>query len=99
VIGRLSSGYLQDTRLWIFYPSSVEYLVSDDGTKFVSVGKFRREVASSQQETSIWECARELQNVKARYLKVLAKNIGVCPEWHPGKGGKAWIFVDEIVAE
>jgi hypothetical protein len=26
-----------------------------------------------------------------------AKNIGVCPDWHPGKGEKAWIFVDEII--
>jgi hypothetical protein len=28
---------------------------------------------------------------------VEAIDIGVCPEWHPGKGQKAWIFADEIL--
>lgn len=35
--------------------------------------------------------------IKTRYIRVEAVNIGVCPEWHPGKGQKAWIFADEIV--
>jgi hypothetical protein len=35
----------------------------------------------------------------ARYLKVSAKNIGICPSWHKGAGEKAWIFADEIVVE
>jgi len=25
--------------------------------------------------------------------------VGVCPEWHKGAGGKAWLFVDEIFVE
>jgi len=29
----------------------------------------------------------------------LAKNIRSCPEWHPGDGGKAWLFVDEVIVE
>ncbi len=34
--------------------------------------------------------------MKARFIKIAAKNIGVCPKWHPGSGNKAWIFIDEI---
>ncbi|HAQ39101.1 MAG TPA: hypothetical protein DCQ58_11385, partial [Saprospirales bacterium] len=33
--------------------------------------------------------------VKARYIRVVAKNYGLLPEWHLGNGGKAWIFADE----
>jgi len=40
---------------------------------------------------------KEFVNLRGRYLKIIAQNIGVCPEWHPGAGGKAWVFVDEIV--
>lgn len=29
-------------------------------------------------------------------LKVVAKPIAVLPEWHPGKGKKGWVFVDEV---
>jgi hypothetical protein len=34
----------------------------------------------------------------ARYVKIVAKNLGDLPEWHLGYpyNGKAWIFVDEI---
>ncbi|MFH0992637.1 MAG: hypothetical protein V1799_21785 [bacterium] len=32
-----------------------------------------------------------------RHFRIRAKNIGVCPEGHPGAGGKAWLFLDEIV--
>jgi len=34
--------------------------------------------------------------MKARYVRVAARNMGVCPDDHTGKGGKAWLFVDEI---
>ena len=36
-------------------------------------------------------------STKARYIKVIAKNMGICPGWHWGAGKKAWIFADEIV--
>lgn len=29
-------------------------------------------------------------------FKVVAKPLGKLPEWHPGKGQKAWIFMDEV---
>ena len=38
-------------------------------------------------------------STKARYIKVIAKNQGVCPDWHVGEGQPAWIFADEIVIE
>jgi hypothetical protein len=40
-----------------------------------------------------------LKDKNARYVKIFAKNIGRCPAWHPGAGGKAWLFTDEIVVE
>ena len=47
----------------------------------------------------IEDFAARLNGVKARYLKVVAKSIGVCPPGHPGAGGKAWIFADEIIVD
>jgi len=35
---------------------------------------------------------------KARYVRVSAKNLGVCPSWHLGRR-EAWMFVDEIVVD
>jgi len=39
------------------------------------------------------------KKAKARYLKVVATNTGICPSWHAGNGGKAWLFCDEITVE
>ena len=41
----------------------------------------------------------DMNKANARYIKVKATNIGECPEWHKGAGGKAWLFVDEIIVE
>ncbi|MCX2452431.1 chitobiase/beta-hexosaminidase C-terminal domain-containing protein [Pedobacter sp. PLR] len=31
------------------------------------------------------------------YLKIVVKNLKKLPEWHPGKGQPAWVFIDEIL--
>ncbi len=33
---------------------------------------------------------------RARYVRVRARSMGVCPAWHPGAGDAAWVFADEI---
>ena len=42
----------------------------------------------------------ELETVElapmARYIKVKARNFGTIPDWHPGAGSQAFIFVDEF---
>ncbi len=98
-IARLSTSFLRATRSWVFYPTSVEYSVSADGSNFVPAGTFEPPAAKGHEEVKVADFARELHHVTGRYVKVLAKNLGVCPDWHPGKGGKAWIFVDEITVE
>jgi hexosaminidase len=42
-----------------------------------------------------WECAFPAR--EARYVRFSARSIGTCPPWHPGAGGKAWLFVDELI--
>jgi hypothetical protein len=39
------------------------------------------------------------KKAQARFVKVVATNTGVCPSWHAGNGGKAWLFCDEITVE
>jgi hypothetical protein len=31
-----------------------------------------------------------------RYFRIEADNLGKIPAWHPGKGEKGWLFIDEI---
>jgi beta-galactosidase len=99
LLNRLSARFLQATRSWVFFPTSVVFSVSANDTDFVEVGRIDIPVAGKHEPTSIRECAAALSHGTARYVKVTAKNVGVCPSWHGGKGGKAWVFIDEIVAD
>ena len=40
-----------------------------------------------------------VMGVPARYVKVRAKSVGICPPWHHGAGKKAWLFADEVIVE
>jgi hexosaminidase len=97
-ISRLTVHFLQDQHGWIFAPTDVQYDVSEDGKTFTNVGRFSSPAPATAPELSIVELAKPV-DVKARYVRVFARNLGICPAWHPGRGGKAWLFVDEIVVE
>jgi predicted alpha-1,2-mannosidase len=96
-ISEISSNYLQDSRSWILLPKEVEYFVSNDGINFKSVGIVHHNLAWNTEETFTKNFIYQLpKKVKARYIKIVAKNYGVLPEGHQGAGGDAFIFVDEI---
>ncbi|HLX11442.1 MAG TPA: chitobiase/beta-hexosaminidase C-terminal domain-containing protein, partial [Bacteroidota bacterium] len=96
---KISTRYMENTPDWIFLPTSVEYFTSEDGKNFVSAGSFAIPVPAEQQPVNIKEYPQTLQNISARYIRVVAKNIGIVPQWHIGRGDKAWLFIDEIVVE
>jgi predicted alpha-1,2-mannosidase len=95
-IDSVSTGFLQDTGVWIFLPEYVEYLISQDGKDFQKVAEVKNDVDPQKQNLLVKHFAAKFNGVDARYLRVVAKNIGVCPPWHVGAGGKAWMFVDEV---
>jgi len=41
----------------------------------------------------------QVKPINARYVKMVATNIGVCPPGHKGNGGPAWMFSDEIIVK
>lgn len=98
-ISAVTVGFLQNINAWVFPPASVEFLVSADGKEFETVATVPSDDSTQTADIVIEDFAARLSGVKARYLKVLAKTIGVCPPGHPGAGGKAWIFADEIIVD
>ena len=74
----------------------IEYSVSTDGINFTKVYEAKNDVDENSINEDVKDFNAILDNIEARFVKVFAKNIGTCPPWHVGAGGKAWIFVDEI---
>ncbi|MFA7228994.1 MAG: chitobiase/beta-hexosaminidase C-terminal domain-containing protein, partial [Melioribacteraceae bacterium] len=98
-IKKLSIGFLNDPNVWIFLPREVIFSISQDGENFKRVADILNDIPSTSTDNMIKKFSAEVDVTSARYLKVTAKNIGVCPAWHKGAGEKAWIFADEVVIE
>ena len=88
---------LQNTKSWIFLPEYVEFSLSPDGKHWHSINEVDTPKDLKSDEPGIQPYAHLFPSTDARYIRVIAKNPGVCPAWHEGKGQKSWIFVDEIV--
>ena len=99
MISRITLGCLQEARSWIWMPTSVEYYYSIDGVNYIKLGTLGHNVPDTDLGAYVMDLPLDFVPVEARYIKVFAKNYGVCPDWHLGKGGRAWIFVDEIIVE
>lgn len=100
-ITRLSSGYLQDARAWIWMPVEVEYALSSDGERFEVVGRVGHDIDPTDVETvhlRDFELALA-KRPRAGWVRVRAINYGTIPDWHPGAGNQAFVFVDEIEVE
>jgi len=97
-IRRISTGFLQDIRSWIWFPVEVSYEVSTDGEKWEKVASVASRFPDNREGTFVEAFSADV-STRARYLRVRATNYGVCPDWHPGAGGDAWIFVDEVTVE
>ena len=98
-ISRLGAGFLQDARSWIWMPQYVEFAVSSDGLNFVRACRVDNDVDTKELEMKIRNLVKDGLSLKARYVKVSAKNLGTIPEWHESAGEKAYIFIDEIIID
>jgi hypothetical protein len=92
-------GFLENPGLWIFSPLAVEMSGSTDGTTFHPMERAAQAVAFHEGGTARVEYSASGGGQKIRFIRIHAINRKVCPPGHPGAGGKAWLFSDEIVIE
>jgi len=95
-VNSIKASFLEDQNSWIFKPEEVIFEVSQKPYDFKTVAIIRNRSPERMDEPVIHEYLKTRLRLTSRYIKVIAKNIGVCPEWHKGAGNKAWIFADEI---
>jgi predicted alpha-1,2-mannosidase len=94
-IKEISTTFLSDQRSWIFYPTEYKISTSIDGVKYDDVFTIGIEVPRADDKNYVKRMNHKL-NTEAKYIKIWAKNYGKIPDWHPGAGGDAFIFVDEV---
>ena len=98
-VQKISIGCLQSSRDWIFLPQSVTYEISNDGKTFTDLGTVKNTISLDEKSAFVKDFTLNFPEQKTRYVRVTAKNIGVCPKGHPGEGKPAWLFADEIMVQ
>ena len=93
--------FLNKPSSWIFLPDYVIAAVSNDGKEWVDIDRADYTHSRSEDKTYIRDAKLRFSEYTKpkRYLKIYAKNIGVCPKGHAGEGKPAWLFSDEIIIE
>jgi len=93
----VETNFIVNTYDWIFLPEEVSVEVSADNSNYMQVGKVRYKTDQDSRLQYKQNIKMQFEKKTIRYLKFKAKNIKTCPEWHHGAGGKAWIFMDELL--
>ena len=97
-IRKVGLGYLRKTGDWIFPPAAVRIALSPDGKQYTSVVDTNL-VSVQQGDTESRTLEQTIRPTEARFLRYRIENTGLCPDWHPGAGKPAWLFVDELLFE
>jgi hexosaminidase len=98
-VNSVAATFFQRWRSWIFLPVNMEVSLSVDGNTFSAPQLYKNTIPADKDGRIIEEYRVNFDMQKARFIRLKAKNIGLCPAWHNGAGDKAWLFVDEIVVE
>lgn len=96
----LKSAYLNafiDIGAYIFPVKSIKVEGSNDGKQFENIteAKFPEADKSDTRGAKSFSCEFP-QGTSWKYYKFTVANWNKLPQWHPGKGEPAWIFVDEL---
>lgn len=96
-VSSVSVHCMENNGSWIFVPKGIEVSTSNDGVHYQKSGYVTFPVNKKMglQLPYLLDCPLHAP-VQARYVRVKVISLLKNPPWHPGKGQKCWIFVDEL---
>lgn len=96
--GRLTVSSISATGAWIFPPRRIEVWAKNKrGGAFKKVAEENYPpLPGPMAEHDRLLVVTFPETHHALEWKVVVENYGSLPDWHPGKGAPAWLFVDEI---
>jgi hypothetical protein len=95
----ISMNFLKDVGSWVFLPEDVLIEVSEDGVSYTKVASHQFDNSNRHYLVESVPLQLNFPKVEARYLRITAKSMLTCPEWHRGYGMPSWIFCDEVILE
>ncbi len=90
---------LVDKLNYIFAPSSIEVSLSDDGVNYISAASVNVVTDNPDAPDGLREIPVNFTETNSRYVRIKAPVLYPIPDWHPGHGHHAFVFVDEVVVQ
>ncbi len=98
-VWRITGSFLQSLSVWIFHPIEISFSISTDGKDYRMMGVIDNYPDRSTINDGVKYFESLVFGAPARYVRIKAKSMGLCPPWHHGAGGAAWLFADEVIVE
>ena len=85
---------------YIFGPTSIEVLTSEDGENFSQVAYAEYQIEGRVDDgNGCQDYTLTFPATTAKYLKVTAGCLKALPEWHSSAGRPGFLFVDEVIVK
>ena len=88
---------LKDIGAHVFPPVKIEAWGGNNINQLVKLAQIfpaQPRKDSPNQENLALQCKFKSANLK--FVKLVAQPVNRLPNWHPGKGAKAWVMLDEV---
>lgn len=97
-INSISISYNESVQSYLMPPEEVEIWAGDEKDKLKLLKKATAKQPTKEEKNVVRVEGLKIDIPQSKYkcYKIIAKNVSKLPAWHPGKGEKAWIFIDEI---
>jgi hypothetical protein len=97
-VNSVSVSYDKSVQAYLMPPTEIEIWGGEEKNKLKLMKKINPQQTTKEELNIVKNEAVKIDIPPAalHYYKIVAKNITKLPSWHPGKGEKGWIFIDEI---
>ena len=102
IIKVVKIGLCHEPQSWVMWPKGVWVSFSKNGKDFTDWQMAELPVFDSPDKMQGFgriEARLRTDGKQWKYVRVKVENQGTLPEWHPYKGQKSWIMVDEVTIE
>ena len=96
-VNRVALSTMKNIGPYIMPPALVEVWGGNDPMKLKLLGRIKPVQPLKDEPGEVIPYEVTFKETSLRYIKVIAVPVAKLPAWHPGKGDKGWVFVDEVL--
>jgi len=97
-ISSISVSFNKNVQSYLMPPEEIEIWGGEEKNKLKLLKKTRLQPTTKLDSNTVRIEGIKIGITPSAYkcYKIIANNLSKLPSWHPGKGEKAWLFIDEI---